>query len=85
VRDVASVIQESHAEIAKFDCEGAEKSLLGVNNEILRLIGMYLIEVHDSETKESLVVKFQDAGFVCTGNLILDQAGGISVVFFKRR
>jgi len=85
VRDVASVIQESHAEIAKFDCEGAEKSLLGVNNEILRLIGTYLIEVHDSETKESLVVKFQDAGFVCTSNLLLDQAGGISVVTFKRR
>lgn len=84
VKDVASVIQESHADIAKFDCEGAENSLISLTNQTLRLIDTYIIEVHRSETRESLFAKFQDAGFVCVRELRGDR-NKASVTFFRRK
>ncbi len=63
VRDVSEVIEESEAEIAKFDCEGAEESLLGVTNEILRRIDYYIIEAHSQKIRTAILTKFQNASF----------------------
>ncbi len=63
VRDVSEVIQESEAEIAKFDCEGAEESLLSVANKILRRIDYYIIEAHSQKIRTAILKKFQNAGF----------------------
>jgi FkbM family methyltransferase len=63
VRNVSEVIEESGAEIAKFDCEGAEESLVNVPNEVLRKIEYYLIEVHSKKIRKAILEKFQSAGF----------------------
>jgi FkbM family methyltransferase len=46
IRDVAKVIAESGAEVAKIDCEGAEISIVNVPKEILRRLEYVMIEVH---------------------------------------
>jgi FkbM family methyltransferase len=63
IRNVSEVIEESGAEIAKFDCEGAEESLVNVPNEVLRKIEYYLIEVHSKKIRKAIMEKFQNAGF----------------------
>lgn len=63
VRNITNVIQESRAEIAKIDCQGAEKCLVGVDNSVLRLIHDYIIEYHSSEIKNLLLTKFESSGF----------------------
>jgi FkbM family methyltransferase len=64
VRDVAEVIAESGADVAKFDCEGAEKFLVNVPVETLRKIGFYMIEVHYSEAmRRAIIKKFIASGF----------------------
>ena len=63
IRKAAAVIDESEADIAKFDCEGAEESLIHVPNETLRKISYYLVEVHSPEIRNALIEKFQRGGF----------------------
>jgi FkbM family methyltransferase len=63
IRNVSEVIQESGAEIAKFDCEGAEESLVDVPEDILRKIEYYIIETHSLKIKSAILEKFQKAGF----------------------
>jgi FkbM family methyltransferase len=63
IRNVSDVLEESHADIAKIDCEGAEECLVDVPAEILRKIGFYLIETHADKIKEAIVRKFMDSGF----------------------
>jgi FkbM family methyltransferase len=63
VKNVADVLAESEADVAKFDCEGAEESLINVPSEILRRISFYLFELHGSRTIKAVVAKFKTAGF----------------------
>jgi FkbM family methyltransferase len=63
IRDVSEAIEESGATIAKFDCEGAEESLVQVPDEILRKIDYYIIEVHSSKIRRAILDKFQKSGF----------------------
>jgi FkbM family methyltransferase len=63
IRDVSEVIKESGAEVAKFDCEGAEESLINVPTEILRKIKYYIIETHSPEIRNGILEKFRRAGF----------------------
>lgn len=82
VRNVADVIDKSGADLAKFDCEGAEKYLVNVPTQILRKIELYIIEVHSSEIKNQLIQKFLHSGFrLVKGN---EEAGEVSTVHFKR-
>jgi FkbM family methyltransferase len=62
-RDARKVIEESGADIAKFDCEGAEESLIQVPNDILRRVPFYIIEVHSTQIRESIMKKFTSAKF----------------------
>ena len=59
IRNVSEVIEESGAEIAKFDCEGAEESLVNVPNEVLRKIEYYLIEVHSKKIQKQFWKNFR--------------------------
>jgi hypothetical protein len=63
IRDVSEVIEENGAEPAKFDCEGAEESLVHIPAEMLRKIEYYIIEVHAPEIRRVIFEKFQNAGF----------------------
>jgi len=63
VKNVSKIIEESGAEIAKFDCEGAEISLMDVPDEILRKIEHYLIEVHSRDLRRLIIEKFRNARF----------------------
>jgi FkbM family methyltransferase len=63
IRDLSEVIKESGADIAKFDCEGAEESILYVPVKILRKINYYIIETHSPEIKSAILDKFKKAGF----------------------
>jgi FkbM family methyltransferase len=64
LKDAAKVIDESGANVAKFDCEGAEMCLVGVPNPILRKIEYYIIEVHSTEIRGAILEKFLNAGFI---------------------
>jgi len=63
VRDVAKVIEESHADIAKFNCEGAEESLIDVPAKVLRKIHVYMIMAHTPEIRKAIIDKFKRSGF----------------------
>ncbi len=83
VKNVASVILESGADIAKIDCEGAEESLVGVPNQILQKIPLYMIEIHSVAIRGKLLAKFTDAGFVLSREVQCSK--DFSVVHFKRQ
>ncbi len=82
VRSASEVIESSGAEIAKFDCEGGEESLVGVPSSVLRKIRLYMIEIHGSNIKKALVQKFLDSGFVVTKDTNGDPC---SLVYFERQ
>jgi len=63
ISGASRVIQESGANIAKFDCEGGEQSLVDVPLGILRKIAYYIIEVHSPKIRTTVLEKFLDAGF----------------------
>lgn len=63
ISDTSKVIEESGADLAKFDCEGAEECLVHVPAEILQKIAYYIIEVHSPEIRRAILEKFQSAGF----------------------
>jgi len=88
IKDVARVISESGANVAKFDCEGAEIFLIDVPKEILRQLEYVMIEVHTLQIRQMLLEKFESSGFVmvpCSidnnGNTVDE---GVSMVYFKR-
>jgi FkbM family methyltransferase len=82
ITDVSKVIEESGAEISKFDCEGAEESLVGVPAEILQKIAYYIIEVHSLEIRRAVLEKFLGAGFILEKEI--SKPGQFSVLVFKR-
>ena len=82
ITDVSKVIGESGAQIGKFDCEGAEESLVGVPAEILQKIPYYIIEVHSLEIRKGVLKKFLSAGFTLEKEI--PKPGEFSVLIFKR-
>jgi FkbM family methyltransferase len=84
IRNIVDVIEESNADIAKFDCEGAETALLQVPIQILRRISYYIVEVHSSKIMETINQKFKTSGFKLTKNIPLSKNSEISVVHFAR-
>lgn len=81
IKSVSDVIQGSGAYLAKFDCEGGESHLLGVDEKILRMIPKYIVECHSDSIKESLKNKFMQSGFRLHSELVKQK--GISIVSFE--
>lgn len=63
IRSLENVIRESGADIAKLDCEGGEAALSRVSMNVLRLVRIYMIEVHSRSIRDSLIRKFTESGF----------------------
>jgi len=63
IRDVSKVIVESGADVAKFDCEGAEISLISVPTEILRKLEYVIVEFHTPQIRQQLLEKFKRSAF----------------------
>jgi FkbM family methyltransferase len=82
IADVARVISESGADVAKLDCEGAEESLLKVPRETLRAIDVYMIEVHTPTIRQEIIEKFMESGFKLTKETKRDIF--MSILYFKR-
>lgn len=82
IKDVANVIEESGADMAKFDCEGAEKSLIHVPSAILRRIELYIIETHSPEIRRAIIDKFEASNFSIEKETQMGTQ--LSVIFFKR-
>jgi FkbM family methyltransferase len=82
VRNIATVMEESDADIAKFDCEGAEETLTHVPRETLRKIPFYIIEVHTPELNRLVVEKFKSAGFKLTKQIA--KTPNISVIALEK-
>jgi len=85
IKDASKAIEESGAEIAKFDCEGAEESLVHVREDILQKIGYYIIEVHSSKIKTEIIEKFQKSGFILENELVKAKMDHFSVLTFKKK
>ena len=83
IRGVEKVIFESGAQVAKFDCEGAEASIVNVPKKILRQLEYVMIEVHAPKIRQAIVKKFRECGFLLVK---VTQEGDqqISIVCFKR-
>lgn len=84
IRSIRHIIDESGADIAKFDCEGAERSLISVPSEVLRKIGLHIIEVHSPEIKKAIIDKFESSGFDLVKDLPNKTDKKVSVVFFQK-
>lgn len=82
VRNVGTVIEECNADIAKFDCEGAEESLAHLSPEVLRKVAYYMIETHTPKIREAVVNRFMSSGFKLSKERIINDS--ISVIHFKR-
>lgn len=82
IYDVSKVIEESGAEIGKFDCEGAEESLVDVLAEILQKIPYYIIETHSLAISRAVCGKFLSAGFTLEKEI--PKPGEFSVLIFKK-
>ncbi len=80
-KSISDIIQNSGAYLAKFDCEGGESHLLGVDEKILRMIPKYIVECHSDSIKESLKNKFMQSGFRLHSELVKQK--GISIVSFE--
>jgi FkbM family methyltransferase len=83
IRDIAKVIVESRAEVAKLDCEGAEISLVNVPKEILRQMEYVMIEVHSLQIRQAIIQKFVDSEFILAKG-DEDTPQEISIICFKR-
>jgi FkbM family methyltransferase len=81
-RNITDVIMKSGADVAKFDCEGAEENLVNVDNDILRTIGLFIIETHGERIKKQILQKFTKAGFIVIGDLVYNNQ--VSVVRFRK-
>jgi hypothetical protein len=82
INDVSKVIEQSGAEIGKFDCEGAEISLVRVPAEILRKIPYFIIEVHSFEIRRSILEKFVGSGLTLEKEV--PKTSQFSVLIFNR-
>jgi FkbM family methyltransferase len=82
IKDVSKVIKESGADVAKFDCEGAEESLVNVPEEILRMLELYMIEVHTPAIRNAIMEKFSRSGFDLVKEIKRDV--NISMLYMKR-
>ena len=82
ITGVSKVIEDSGAQIGKFDCEGAEESLVGVPADILQKIYHYIIEVHSLKIRNGILEKFLGAGFTLEKEV--HKSGEFSVLVFKR-
>jgi len=84
IRDVSRVIVESGADVAKFDCEGAEISLISVSAETLRQLEYVIVEFHSRQIRRQLVEKFESSGFVVHYDIDHGSDDPISLIHFKR-
>jgi FkbM family methyltransferase len=75
-RDIRKVIENSKADIAKFDCEGAEQYLESVSVDTLRVIPNYTIETHSTMIREALMLKFRESGFTLVQDKVSRQRTG---------
>jgi len=50
-------------DIAKVDCEGCEKYLMDVEDELIKRIKEWIVEAHSKETVKDLIRKFNSCGF----------------------
>jgi len=82
VKNISNVIVESGADVAKFDCEGAEKHLVNVSIDVLRRLEYVIIEAHSVVIKELIEKKFAASGFVLDKPQIT--SGGVFLLYFKR-
>ncbi|MGD6807970.1 MAG: FkbM family methyltransferase [Candidatus Bathyarchaeia archaeon] len=82
-RNISSVLQQSRADVAKIDCEGAEICLINVSEKILRLIDFYFIETHTPEIKEAVTHKFEVSGFEMAREPVT-LSKGITMLYFQK-
>ncbi len=83
-KSLSKIIDESHADIAKIDCEGAERSLVTVPSEILQKIPDYMIEVHSLDIRTAVLHKLRDSGFSLVREIPISITSHISVLSLKK-
>jgi FkbM family methyltransferase len=81
LKNITEIINESGADIAKLDCEGAEACLTTVPNNTLRKISKYMLEIHSQEIERNLIEKFTDAGFKVAK--LKKMSADISIAYFN--
>jgi FkbM family methyltransferase len=84
IKSARRIIEESAADVAKFDCEGAEISLVNVPDEVIKRISSYIIEVHSFEIRSQIITKFRNCGFILNKEVANTAGPQFSVLIFKR-
>jgi FkbM family methyltransferase len=57
------VLENTVFDVAKIDCEGGERHLIGLESSLLRKVPYWIIETHTTDIYSNLVQKFCKAGF----------------------
>jgi FkbM family methyltransferase len=81
----ADIITESHADVAKIDCEGAEMSLLSVPKEVLALVPFYIIEAHSKDIQRAITKKFAESEFTQPREPLQMYGETTTLNYFERR
>ena len=84
ITNASEVLEQSGADIAKFDCESAEECLVHVQAQILQKIGYYIIEVHSAQIRKAIIEKFRSAGFVLENEIRKPNMPDFSVLSFRK-
>jgi len=73
-------------DIAKVDCEGCEKYLIDIENELIKQIKEWIIESHSKEITKNLIRKFSSCGFKIEKNLPLriKSTDFLAILYFKK-
>ncbi|MGD0644460.1 MAG: FkbM family methyltransferase [Candidatus Bathyarchaeia archaeon] len=83
IKSAQDIINQSKADIAKIDCEGAEINLASVPREVLGLIRFYIVETHTKSIQDTITKKFIESGFAQT-RAPEHISGETSVVYFEK-
>ncbi len=81
IKNIIDIINESHVDIAKIDCEGAEICLMTVPNEVLRKISYYILELHGEANRKAVTSKLMEAGYKIVK--IKNKGTELSIVHFR--
>ncbi|MEM5821209.1 MAG: FkbM family methyltransferase [Candidatus Aenigmatarchaeota archaeon] len=72
-------------DIAKIDCEGCEKFLVSVDDDLIKQIPEWIIECHSLEISRLIFRKFIKNGFDLKGFVLVDYPDSVNILYFKSK
>ncbi|MBU5682110.1 MAG: FkbM family methyltransferase [Candidatus Aenigmarchaeota archaeon] len=84
-KEVLEKAIKEKADIAKIDCEGCEKFLVSVDDDLIKQIPEWIIECHSLEISRLIFKKFIKNGFDLKGFVLVDYPDSVNILYFKSK